>query len=489
MNTTMTRARRYSPRAALFSLCGLVLASLAALFATQARGAAAQNPGTPTATNADTGVLPAGSELGDEAFERPRELFRSETRGGRRSYRVVLGQVAFNSPLILGEVARRAGISCETCHVDGTTNSRLYIPGLSTRGGNFDTTSALFNPKADDGVLDPLTIPSLRGAHGLAPYGHDGRTPSLRDFVRNVIVGEFAGLEPSNELLDAMVDYVEDIDFVHNPRLGASGELTGSVSEAERRGAALFHKPFPHDPDLSCAACHPPSAQFVDHRQHDVGTGGAFKTPPLLNANLNAPYFHDGRYANYDQVVAHFDRVFYLGLSARDRRDLVSYLQAVGDGEQAVVPDDVEQHLAEMAVFTSVLDTALPEHDGTAALLTLDTLDSELRELTDKFPDGRDLTIQAGADERRRARGLLKAQVLEVHEMVAAVHEGQFDRTITLLRRYRERLEQVSPFLHAAQPWSLFNKEVHDAHYVAVRGVMHAAVDPALGPRQRVDLD
>jgi hypothetical protein len=41
-------------------------------------------------------------------------------------------------------------------------------------------------PKTDDQVLDPLTIPSLRGAHLLAPYGHDGRTLSLLMTFRHV---------------------------------------------------------------------------------------------------------------------------------------------------------------------------------------------------------------------------------------------------------------------------------------------------------------
>ena len=94
-------------------------------------------------------------------------------------------------------MARQAGISCGTCHVNGAGNAKLFIPDMSTRPGNFDTTGPLFNPKADNGVLDPVRIPSLRGARYLAPYGADGRIASLRDFVRNVIVNEFAGPEPS----------------------------------------------------------------------------------------------------------------------------------------------------------------------------------------------------------------------------------------------------------------------------------------------------
>jgi cytochrome c peroxidase len=42
----------------------------------------------------------------------------------------------------------------------------------------------LFNGKTDNHALDPVRIPSLRGARYLAPYGHDGRMASLRDFVR-----------------------------------------------------------------------------------------------------------------------------------------------------------------------------------------------------------------------------------------------------------------------------------------------------------------
>src|SRR5262249_57842555 len=129
------------------------------------------------------------------------EFRRSEGRGTRPSYGAAPGALAFTSPSILGDVARRAGISCGTCHVHGAGNAKLFVPGLSTRPGNFDTTGALFNPKADNHVLDPVRIPSLRGARYLAPYGHDGRIASLRDFVRNVIVGEFAGPEPSPALL------------------------------------------------------------------------------------------------------------------------------------------------------------------------------------------------------------------------------------------------------------------------------------------------
>src|ERR1700748_3850968 len=145
----------------------------------------------------------------------------------------------------MGGGARQANISCKTCHVTGAGNAKFFMPKMSTRPGNFDTTGPLFNPKADNFALDPVTIPSLRGARYLAPYGHDGRMASLRDFVRNVIVNEFAGPEPSGAVLGAIVSYIQDIDFLPNLRLGPGGRLVGAISESERRGELLFLKPFP----------------------------------------------------------------------------------------------------------------------------------------------------------------------------------------------------------------------------------------------------
>ena len=117
----------------------------------------------------DETVLPQGTDLNEEALARPREVFHSEVIGGVKSYLVNLGDLAFNSPSILGGAARQASVSCGTCHVNGAGNAKLFVPGHSTRPGNFDTTGALFNPKAHNGVLDPVRVPSLRGARYLAP--------------------------------------------------------------------------------------------------------------------------------------------------------------------------------------------------------------------------------------------------------------------------------------------------------------------------------
>jgi cytochrome c peroxidase len=421
----------------------------------------------------DQTVLPVGSELNEDALYVPREIFKSEAAGGTKSYLVKLGDMAFNDPALFGGVARRAGISCNTCHINGVSNPKLYIPGASSRPGNFDTTASLFNAKADNHVLDPVRIPSLRGSRYLAPYGHDGRMASLRDFVRNVIVNEFAGQEPSAAIVDALVAYIQDIDFLPNPKLTPGGHLSANASDAERRGEALFARPFPHDPNLSCAGCHTPSSAFLDHQVHDVGSGGLFRTPTLINADFNGPYFHDGRYDSYDQVVAHFDRIFSLGLSADEQRDLVAYLTAIGDGMRPYEHDGVVARLREVNDFASVLDIAIPDHASDVISLAVDTVGGELRELAEQFPDWKDISVTGGAEERRMARSALKQVVLDLRRVDLAASAGNFDDAAATYDDVRKLMAAAIPAVLAkAEPWSLFNPMNHEAHYAALRSLL-----------------
>jgi cytochrome c peroxidase len=418
----------------------------------------------------DQTVLPAGTELNEDALFVPREVFKSEAAGGAKSYLVKLGDMAFNDPSLFGGAARRAGMSCNTCHINGASNPKLYVPGASTRPGNFDTTGPLFNAKANDHVVTPVRIPSLRGSRYLAPYGHDGRMASLRDFVRNVIVNEFAGPEPSPAIVDALVAYIQDIDFLPNPKLAAAGHLAANASDAERRGEALFTRPFPHDPSLSCAGCHTPSSAFLDHQVHDVGSGGLFRTPTLMNADFNAPYFHDARYDSYDQVVAHFDRVFSLGLSAEEQRDLVAYLTAIGGGMQPYEHDGVVARVREINDFASVLDVAIPDHATDVISMTVETVGGELRELTEQFPDLRDTSVTGGVEERRVARSALKQIVLSLRRVDLAASTGRFDDAAAAYDDVRKLMAAAIPAVLAkAEPWSLFNPGIHEAHYDALR--------------------
>jgi len=420
--------------------------------------------------------LPIGSELDDDAIKNPREVFHSEAVRGRRSYLSNLGNLAFNTPYTLGEAAQKAHISCASCHVNGASNPKLFIPGLSTRPGNFDTTNSFFNPKTDNGVLDPVTIPSLRGARLLAPYGHDGRTASLRDFVRNVIVNEFAGTEPSSQILDAIVVYIEDIDFLPNPSLDKTGSLTASASTSQQRGEALFRRPFPHDSSMSCAGCHVPSAAFVDHRQHDVGSGGLYKTPTLVNADFSAPYFHDGRFDNYVQVIDYFNRVYDLAWNAQNRADMAAYLTAIGDGVRPEYHLTGTNVLDDINGFAGVLDIAISSHDTQVIAFTVRSVNDLLQDLAERYPDPANQEISGGAHERALARATIAALMQTLHRVDLDVAAGRFGEAAGDYLAYRKLTFATAPMaLQAAEPWSLFNPAPHDTH-AAIRQTSNAAV-------------
>ncbi len=429
--------------------------------------AASQTQARPIATK--EGVLPIGTDLNEGALTQPNELFASELAGGKRSYLLNLGDLLFSSSAIMGGAAGRAGISCETCHQQGAGNPRLFIPGLSSRPGTFDVSGSLFNAKADNGIFDPVTPPSLRGAKYLAPYAHDGRFPTLRGFIRNAIVNEFAGSEPSAQVVDALEAYVKEISFLPNPKLAAGGRLSGRATDAARRGEALFNKPFPRNAALSCSGCHRPDAAFVDHTIHDVGSGGWFKTPTLLNANFNAPYFHDGRYDSCAEVVGYFDRFYDLGLSGNERADLVAYLNAVGDAAEPFVRNTVTAELNEIGRFVSVLDTAIPERNKEVIALTVAAVGNEWRELGENFPSATDTSVRGGLGARLSARAAVRGLVLSLRRIAMAAASEDFAGAGAAYAEYRKLAAAAAPNLKLAECWSLFDPAVRDGHFAALR--------------------
>ncbi len=422
---------------------------------------------TPVISN--DAVLPLGSELNEEPLDQPTELFSFEAAGGKRSYLFNLGDMLFSSAAIFGGKARDAGMSCNSCHQQGAANPKLFVPGLSKRPGTFDTTGALFNPKADNGVFDPVTVPSLRGAKYLGPYGHDGRMASLRDFIRNVVVNEFAGKEPSVEVLDALVAYVQEISFLPNPKLGTGGRLSKEASDAAHRGEVLFNKPFPHDPSMSCGGCHTADSAFVDHKVHDVGSGGWFKTKTLLNARFNAPYFHDGRFDTFDEVVGYFDKQYDLGLKNDERADLVAYLDAVGDAAEPFTRNTVQAEVDEVTAFASVLDTAIPARNREVIALTVDSVGGEWREIGEKFPGRTDTSVNGGLHERLQARVTVRDLVLTLRRVAMAAEADDFAGAAKIYADYKQQAVAASGQLKLAEQYSLFNPSVYEAHFSALK--------------------
>ena len=253
---------------------------------------------------------------------------------------------------------------------------------------------------------DALDIPSLRGLRFTGPYGRDGRFASLRDFTRNVIVNEFAGGEPSPLILDALVAYMLEFDFLPAPYLERDGRLKASASDSAKRGELLFQTPYPSMNGQSCASCHIPGSHFTDNEVHDIGSAGegaasgfsgAFDTPTLLGTMHTAPYFHDGRFSSLAEVAAWKSETFGLGLDLSEKNDLTAYLEAVGAGGEPYQAFDMETTpfrlmVEELTVFLSTLDTLIPEQDREHADLLLRTVAG-------------DMELDASAMTNRDARG------------------------------------------------------------------------------------
>ena len=337
--------------------------------------------------------LPPGTNLNDQS-PLPKLILNFEERGiDEKSLPLIAyGDMLFDSPLIFGKPARSLGVACSTCHNRSDINQSFFIPGISHQRGAIDVRGSYFNPLFSDRRGNSLDIPSLRGLRFTGPYGRDGRFASLRDFTRNVIVSEFGGAEPTPFMLDALVAYMLEFDFLPNSKLDRQGRLTNKASAAAKRGEILFAKPFNQMGGKSCATCHVPSANFLDRKAHNIGSTkpgypdareGTFDTPTLLAAKFTAPYFHDGSLPTLDSVVDWFNTRYKLSLNRSDRSDLLAYLNAVGDADEPYQKFDQRSTVfrlgwEELTTFVSTFDTLLPKRDVKHAELLLSTVASDL---------------------------------------------------------------------------------------------------------------
>jgi hypothetical protein len=56
-----------------------------------------------------------------------------------------------------------------------------------------------------------------------------------------------------------------------------------------------------------------------------------YRTSPLagLWSHEKGGFYHDGRFANLDQVIDHYDTLLGLKLTDQEKRDLVQYLKSL----------------------------------------------------------------------------------------------------------------------------------------------------------------
>ncbi|MCP4317403.1 MAG: hypothetical protein GY789_15660 [Hyphomicrobiales bacterium] len=307
---------------------------------------------------------------------------------------VAYGDMLFDSPQIFGDKAEALGIICATCHNRSDIDNRFFIPGVSHRPGGADVDGGFFNAIFNDFQDDALDTPSLRGIRFTAPYGRDGRIASLREFTRNVIVSEFGGAEPTPFMLDALIAYMNEFDFLPNSKIDRFGELADRSDASVTRGEALFNAPFEGIAGKSCASCHVPATNFTDNRRYDIGSvngnydgsrGGQFDTPTLINVKYTAPYFHDGSLPTLGSVVDWFNSMYALGLEDGQRADLTACLETIGGADEPYERFDDKATpfalaFAELTTFATTLEALIPARDTFHANLMLDAVITDLRQ-------------------------------------------------------------------------------------------------------------
>jgi cytochrome c peroxidase len=267
-----------------------------------------------------------------------------------------------------GRLSSSGDLSCAACHQpeQGFTSN--------------DTRTAVGN----HGKILQRNSPSLFNVAFAAPFFHDGRQPELDLQPLETLVDPdemafpslaavvarvrslpeyetlfeeaFDGPPSAERIGRALGSYLRTLLSANSPfdRWYLGGE-TDAVTPAAKRGFFLFFG------DAGCAGCHritQAAALFTDHDFHDTGVGRAggdlgryevthdpahrwqFKTPSLRNVALTGPYMHDGSLATLGEVVDFYNRggsphesldprIQLLGLTERERADLVEFLQSL----------------------------------------------------------------------------------------------------------------------------------------------------------------
>jgi mono/diheme cytochrome c family protein len=278
----------------------------------------------------------------------------------------------------------QVGITCALCHssvdnslapgigkrLDGWANTDLNVGAIvslspvldaatkaefmSWGPGKYDPRHHYFNgtsivPLNSPSV--PIVIPPIYGLRGVGfeTVTADGPISYWNSYVG---VGQMGGhgsfsdprigvfIQQTPDLvtpkLPALLDYQLSLQTPKPP--------DGSFDhQAAARGKQLFRN------EARCASCHqqpnltdvlsgPDRTVPFLHSPAEVGTDPTyaersatkqFRTTPLRGLLQHPPYFHDGSAPDLLAVVEHYDQLFKLQLTARQKSDLVEYLKSL----------------------------------------------------------------------------------------------------------------------------------------------------------------
>lgn len=264
----------------------------------------------------------------------------------------------------------RMGVTCALCH---STVDNSFAPGIGRRldgHANRDLNvgaivalspavpqelkdimnswgPGMYDPRINmDGLNTPIVIPPAFGLRrvDLETFTGEGPVSYWNGYVAVTQMhgqGSFSDprlgidLVRSPDLVTDKLPALREYQF----SLEAPAPPAGSFDVASAaRGNGVFRGP------AQCTTCHIPRLEYTDvnlgrlHEPEETGmdpsyaertTQKLYRTTPLKGAWQHPPYFHDGSAATFEDVVEHYDRTLALGLSARQKRDLVEYLKSL----------------------------------------------------------------------------------------------------------------------------------------------------------------
>ena len=219
---------------------------------------------------------------------------------------------------------------------------RLFHDGRLSLGGQFSCASCHPNGDQDglnwdlpgDGDPSFLNTKSLAWLDGTAPYGWRGNSGELEARIKGTLTHLFGYAVTEAEASD-LAAYLHAISDrpTKSPSVTTatpdSGLHPGVLIQTDlATGRRLFEK-------AGCAKCHS-GDKLTDGERHALevnGDAGEFDTPSLLGLEGTAPYWHDGRAKEIDEV---FDTVdpkgphgVVKGWSEEDRESLRFYLETL----------------------------------------------------------------------------------------------------------------------------------------------------------------
>lgn len=234
---------------------------------------------------------------------------RFELGSGTPPDAVRRGELVFTD----ASVTFQSQFSCRSCHPDGHTDGLVWDFVVDGVGRNLVETR------------------SLRGIAGTAPFKWNGRNPDLMTQCgpRFAMVLTRSDPIPPARLSD-LVAYIESLPRVVRP-------LDNRFERARSRGRAIFFRTRRDDGTVvpvaaRCVTCHRPPL-FTDRLMSDVGTGGSFDTPHLLDVSNSPPFLHDGRARTLEEIWTVHDTEVRHGvtddLTKPQLNDLIVYLRSL----------------------------------------------------------------------------------------------------------------------------------------------------------------